>query len=783
MPSSLATSLSPIRGGPTSLSTITPPDSSEGGAPPEKMSDSELLPLGSSVSRFIVVKHLSTGGQGHVYAAYDPDLERNVALKLLRRDVGGTADERRTRALKEAQEHAKLRHSNVVGILQVGVFHDQLFLALDYMERGTLKAWLAEKPRKVEEVLQRFVEAGRGLAAAHAQRLVHRDFKPENVLLDDKEVAHVSDFGLAQRGEAAGGSGTRRYLSPEQESRTAPVGPASDQFSFCVALCEALTGQVPQADKLPQGAVLPAWIRPVLLRGLAQKPADRYPSMSALLEALEAGPLARRRLISRVSLVLLITIAAAAVGTLTIRESATERARRECLDGVRSVEGEVWGRERVALMEQRFASAGGVAGVDTFVRVKQLMAPQVEAWSAASALACERPVSLAHERCLLSRRRALQSLSGLFLGADRDVVAGALNAVRLEVLPVAGCLTTSVSSPRVVPDSEADQRLRPELARARVLRAAGLYREAVAAALAVGEQARAGGAVRVEAESKLLAGQVYSQLKDPQTEPTLKSAVLLAEQASADEERARAWMSLISWYGGHDDLDAAMLASDQVDSILERLGRPDHLEAQYQNQRGQLLKLQGDHPEAAKAFKRSYDIWRRHYDESDPLVLLALTNYALTLPGDEARPLLQRVLDTRIETFGAQHPETATAAYNLGVVLTEVEPKDAVAALERSLQIWQGQNPPDPCRLAQTHFAISRAWDAQQDMKQTRGHQRVGLELVLGAECTNVDLKAELEYLLLVEQLLEKPETALQPLRALLALLQRKETLPKNLPP
>jgi tetratricopeptide (TPR) repeat protein len=434
-------------------------------------------------------------------------------------------------------------------------------------------------------------------------------------------------------------------------------------------------------------------------------------------------------------------------------------------------------------MQQRFVAVGGVAGADTFARVKHLMEPETAAWARASSVACTQPVSLAHERCLESRGRLLQSLSGLFVNADRDVVAGALTAVRLEVLPVAGCLTTSVSSPRVVPDTEADQDLRPELARVRFLRASGMYREAALAALAVGEQARAKGAVRVQAEAQLLAGQVYSQLKDPQTETTLKNAVLFAEQASADEERARAWMSLISWYGGHDNLDAAILASEQVDSILERLGRPDHLEAQYQNQRGQLLKLQGDLPEAAKAFKRSYDIWRRHYGESDPQVVLALTNYALTLPADEARVHLEKVLKTRIETFGPQHPETASAAYNLGIVLTELESPDAVVELKRALEIRQGQKPPDPCRLAETHFASARAWDALRDVKKSRLEQRVGLDLALGAECPNFDLQPELEYLLLVEQLNEKPESALQPIRKLIELLQKKETLPKNLPP
>ena len=608
--------------------------------------------------------------------------------------------------------------------------------------------------------------------------MVHRDFKPDNVMLDERAVAHVADFGLAQRGEAAGGAGTTRYMAPEQQQRTQVVGPAADQYAFCVALCEALTGQLPVVEngvvKLPPA---PPWLRPLLLRGLAPKPTERFPSMEALLAALESGPEARRRLLSRAGFSLLLFAFVAAIAWLLTRETDAERARRECLTRVRAMEEEVWSPARQASTAERFAAVSGSVGNDTFSRVTQLLGPEVQAWTEASRLACVQPVSTARERCLESRGRVLQSLSELFLSADAEVVATAVNAVRLEVLPVAGCLTSSVSEPRVVPDSEADQRLRPLLARARVLRAAGQYDDGILAANAVVDQAHAVGAVRVEAEAQLLAGQLSSLLRRADTEAMLTQAVRLSEQASADEERVRAWLLLITWYASHEDFEGAWRASDQADAILDRLGRPDHLEALYQNQRGQLLKQQGDRPGAIEAFKRALELRRKHYPASHPLLLSALTNYALTLPAPEAQPLLEEVLETRAASLGEQHPETANAAHNLGVVLEELDGKAALVPLTRALEIWKGQKHPDTCRLAREHFSLARAHDGLQARGPALEEQRQGLNLILHAECPGIaDLGQELEWL---RQ--RVPPVEQRPVEDVLARLKNKETLPDAL--
>ncbi len=757
------------------------------------MSDAHLIARGTSLGRYIVVRHLGTGGQGVVYAAYDPELDRSVALKLLRPDVGaGSPDDRRTRLMREAQEHARLQHPNVVQILHVGQFIDQLYLAMPFMGGGTLEEWLLEKKHPRAEVLARFVEAGRGLAAAHAQGLVHRDFKPDNVMLDERGVAHVADFGLAQRGAAAGGAGTTRYLSPEQQARTESVGPASDQFSFCVALCEALSGQLPSLEgavvKLPAGTALPPWLRVILQRGLSPKPSDRYPSMEALLAVLEVGEEARRRLISRVSLALLVSVSVLAIGRLVTRETAGERAQRECVARVRETEERVWGAERVTRMEQRFTSVAGPVGAETFSRVKSLMSPEVKAWAEATGEACVHPVSAPLARCLESRSRVLQSLSELFLAAETDVVASSLNAVRREVLPVAGCLTTSVASPRVVPDSEVDQKLRPTLSRARVLRAAGKYPEAILASMAVVEQAHDQGAVRVEAEAQLLVGQLSNYLHRADTEAVLMRAVMLAEQASADEERAKAWMVLITWYASHDDLEAAALARDQADAILERLGRPDHLEADQQSQVGVFLMIQRDKPEAVRAFKRALELRRKHYDESHPLVSSALTSLALALPSDEAAPLLQSVLDTKAASFGEQHPETAAAAHNLGGVLQELDGRKALVPLQRARDIWQGQTPPDLCRLARAHFALSRAYESIDppgtELGSALEEQSIGLNFILQTDCSEaISSEEELTWLLDLKKRLKRPSAEVSRIEELLALVKKKEALPTSLTP
>ena len=159
----------------------------------------EDIDRGVAVGRYVVLSKLSQGAMGVVFSAYDPELDRRVALKLLRNDVQGLDDAtRRRRFFREAQALARVTHPNVITIFDIGSYGPYAFLAMNLVEGVTLAAWLKAKPRSVDEVVHVFQQAGRGLAAAHAAGLVHRDFKPDNVLVDHIEEVFVTDFGLAR---------------------------------------------------------------------------------------------------------------------------------------------------------------------------------------------------------------------------------------------------------------------------------------------------------------------------------------------------------------------------------------------------------------------------------------------------------------------------------------------------------------------------------------------------------------------------------------------------------
>ncbi len=274
------------------------------------------------IGRFHVVRKLGEGGMGVVFEARDAQLDRSVALKLVRVRDGDTQG--RARLMREAQAMAKVAHPNVVPIYEVGEHADQVFVAMELVPGETLQAWSTRTRRPWRDVLAMYVDAGRGLAAAHATGIVHRDFKPDNVLVGHDGRPRVLDFGLA-RGihhshadepttasahnvldlelTAAGSMmGTPGFMSPEH-FRGEGIGPASDQFGFAVAVYRALFDDVPFAGRtLPElrdavcGGVLkpprddgdiPATVVAAVLRGLASDPAARFPSLEVLLEELE----------------------------------------------------------------------------------------------------------------------------------------------------------------------------------------------------------------------------------------------------------------------------------------------------------------------------------------------------------------------------------------------------------------------------------------------------------------------------------------------------------------
>ncbi len=323
------------------------------------------LPPAPQIGRFVVLNKIGAGGLGIVYAAYDPQLDRRVAIKLVHRRHEVARDGQRV--LREAQALARLSHPHVVTVHEVGEHDDRLFIAMELVEGLTLSEW-ARRPHEWREAVRPLLDAARGLAAAHRAGIVHRDFKPANVIVGHDGRARVLDFGLA-RGATTGGDpvdpstsaldmqltqsgtllGTPAYLAPEQWTSGA-VDARADQWAFCVTALEVLWGRRPfdgadsvalrarvlagEIDKPPRSP-MPVQVERVLLRGLTVDPAMRHASMDALIDALEraAKPPRRRLRWGLVGLGLVIVGAAAGV-TLSLRaQSAVDTGAIERIVG------------------------------------------------------------------------------------------------------------------------------------------------------------------------------------------------------------------------------------------------------------------------------------------------------------------------------------------------------------------------------------------------------------------------------------------------------------------
>jgi tetratricopeptide (TPR) repeat protein len=371
----------------------------------------EHLKQDSPLGRYVVRERLGMGGMGVIYEAHDPELSRKIAIKLIRPGASGnvSASEGRARLMREAQAMAQLSHPNVIAVHDLGTFGDQVFVAMEHVEGETLTQWLAEQDRPWRQIVAMFVQAGRGLAAAHLAGILHRDFKPDNVLVGADGRARVLDFGLARgaqpnsavespegpparRGNTAtfdlrGAAltepgrfmGTPAYMAPEQfMGRPATVG--SDQFSFCVALYQGLYRELPfegesikalvdnmkrgEVRRAPEANRVPASLRRILIRGLSVEPADRFPSMDNLLKALERFQIAPRRRS------LLVAILAVLVAILVIVRSEWGRRKMTFATWV-----SYYNLGTVLYVQKRYKDAIGM-----YKKATELMPTDARAW-------------------------------------------------------------------------------------------------------------------------------------------------------------------------------------------------------------------------------------------------------------------------------------------------------------------------------------------------------------------------------------------------------------------
>jgi tetratricopeptide (TPR) repeat protein len=509
---------------------------------PESAVRVSLLPRGSSIGRYVILEQLGIGGMGAVYSAYDTQLDRRVALKFLRvPPEEEAAEEWRARLTREAQAMARLSHPNVVTVFDASVTPDgRVFLAMEYVEGGTLTDWLQRRKRTWREVLDVMCRAGEGLAAAHQAGMIHRDFKLDNVLLGGEDgPPKVTDFGLARaagRVDRPAGApaeihpaafrptlqwvgsstslssrltmtgsllGTPGYMAPEQYGTDEDgIDERADIFAFCATCYRALYGQRPFAGERledvalatingkvcppPAGSDAPAWVHRVLVRGLSVDARARPASMTELLAELRADPAKRKRR--------LIALAAAGVAAVAVGlgvHAATQQRVRACHATAGALDG-AWGEPRKRAAAEAFRRTGLSYAERTWERVERALDGYGAAWSSSQEQAClatrvrgERSEA-AYElesACLEERLDGLRALGDVFVSADGKTVQNAVKAVH-ELAPIDACSNLdrlSVGS-RLPGDPSARARIRAlqgELAGAKALIDAGKLQQGV----------------------------------------------------------------------------------------------------------------------------------------------------------------------------------------------------------------------------------------------------------------------------------------------------------------
>jgi serine/threonine protein kinase/tetratricopeptide (TPR) repeat protein len=730
-------------------------------APPSK---ARPLARGDVVGRYVVLERLGVGGMGEVYAAYDPELDRKIAIKLL---LPGQGDSLGTssghgRLLREAQAMAKLHHPNVVAVHDVGTYDVRVFVAMEFVDGGNLADWIEDgsdgkgKPHPWPEVLGRFLAAGEGLAAAHAAGLIHRDFKPANVLVGQDGSVRVADFGLARQAvldspseprveptasgkpdlisdatlpaleHSFGGGksiraslsmrmtvtgatlGTPAYMAPEQYSHT-EIDARADQFSFCVALWEALYGDRPYAgDNLhalmfainqgnlrepPSGSDVPASLRRALVRGLDRDPQRRWPDMQSLLVELRFDPHTRRRTwaLSAAGLGLL---GALSWGVLASRPEP--RAEPPVCAGAAAALGDAFTSERREAIATHFAKLEQQWAHDVGERLLPRLDAWTQEWQAAWTDACEdthvrveQSTELLDRRllCLDRQRRGFIKLVDALASADEPLARKA-DTLLAELGSIEAC-SDSDELLRMTPMPDDPERAKAIIAADQVLSdAQGLY--------FAGE---------IEEAKALLDSQstIVSELDYPPLSATFEQlrgrlAMFQDDPAGGEQalERAFAWA-----IEAGDDRRATRIARSLAlelrerernteaarwlligGAIAERLD-DDALRGEIEIAHSQVLASAGDYPGAETAAIAAYELLRQARPDDaivgDALYLMGLASYRAGRY-DEATQRIEQARSAWGPTIGPRHPRTVAG---LGVLGISARSKGDYAAAEK----------------------------------------------------------------------------------------------------
>ena len=709
--------------------------------------DGESLPnVAGKLENFSILRKLGSGAMGVVYAAYDEQLGRRVAIKLLRTQLGSQT----SRFKREANGLARLNHPNVVQVHQLGTHDSRFFIVMEFVAGRTLRNWLEHGPHTRADILQVFMAAGRGLAAAHAANLVHRDFKPDNVMVGDDGQIKVMDFGLVQEKgsdlealmSSHGSSseevevatrrldsalnleltqpgallGTPAYMAPEQHLGQ-PTDARADQFAFCVTLWEALYGRRPfQGDTWQElidnvtgyelvepdrNSDVPNWLRAVVERGLQTNPDERWPSMEELLEALDADPTRRRRWLIA-SAVSLGVVLGATFGYQAHAQNERETAAALALEQERerearcTAEGDTiesaWNDERRAEVAAAMRAVDHPTSEEAWLQTESQFDEYAAAWARTRKQVCvEEDLEPARAEwaalarvCLEQRRQELTSMTALFAELDepREILSSVLSAASLP--EIVDCVDDSLLERNVtIPAANISDRV------------SDVRRQLaeVSAHFAIG------------------------RYKD-----ALHKAEVAAE-AAADIDWPPLSALTIYWRGqlrlrtdqtaeGRKDLEDAFFLGGEIGDPLAMLAL------------GHLVfwnALHGNHEDALRWGRvGEMLVIRTDSDGSMPHAKLMVdigTSYAFQGEQAQAIASFERALEIYSQLLPADHPELATILNNLGVAHQELERNaEALDYHHRALEIRRQMLPPKHPDIGYSQFGIGRVY-AQQDQQ------------------------------------------------------------------